>query len=123
MMVKTIISGLFTILCYIITNRFEVAATGTQVKTRMIRGSSNSNSDNNQIERRGLPGGYSRVSKVTEGTQVYAAAEFIVKNLSQADRPYSFLQNGAITTTTTTTTFSSFQIVRAYQQVVAGMNY
>lgn len=62
---------------------------------------------------RPMAGGYSPVEDLS-GEMVISAAEFAVSQLSTADQSYSFAKSaGEI----------DFKIARAYQQVVAGMNY
>jgi hypothetical protein len=72
------------------------------------------------MQRRNMPGGYSPVQDLTdEGVQ--SSAAFAVSKLSEATESYSFLPQ--LQQSTESTSSPKMKVAKAYQQVVAGMNY
>lgn len=68
-----------------------------------------------QKERRAMPGGFSPAQ--IDSPQVVSAASFAVSSLSEAPAPYSFVSN------VSAEAGYVVKVAKAWQQVVAGMNF
>ena len=74
---------------------------------------------------REMAGGYSQVENIQDNPQLLQAATFALKRLSQGDGPaYSFVDSlAANLSEEPNSPNSNIRIIRAFQQVVAGLNY
>ena len=88
------------------------AAAGSDEGSRIDNG--------NDQDVRNMVGSYKRVDEPVKDERIVLSAKLAVDHLSEADQKYSFMETS---TSVSPTTSFAFQIIRAYEQVVAGKNY